>query len=381
MSDVAFGKYLIKRELGRGAMGVVYEAHDPTRGVDVALKVLAVASGVAPDVKRRRVERFYREARALSELSHPNIVRIFDEGEFSGRYFFSMEVVRGTTLRDRLQFQGALSTTELIRLALELCDALGHIHSRGVIHRDIKPENIMMMPDGSAKLMDFGVAELVKGDGPAEAGGFHGSPAYMSPEQVAGRPVDGRSDIYSLAVTLYEAATGRRAVEGDSIPVITKKVMTEFPPPPAGLPPFFQAALFRALAKTPDHRYPTARSMADDIRAARVRQPVWSTLPQPSPFPPTPAYTPPAPVYLGAAAAVPAAAAPEPAPLSGSDFILPSSPSPLPAVSRRACAVHPSLPGAEICGACGKAVCYTCLVEAAGRGVLCRACAFAPPLG
>ena len=118
MGTATFGKYEIQRELGRGAMGIVYEAHDPSRGADVALKVMTVPANATAHARRRQVERFYREARALSELSHPNVVRIFDRGELGGRYFLSMELVRGTTLRDRLQFQGALSLPELVRLAL-----------------------------------------------------------------------------------------------------------------------------------------------------------------------------------------------------------------------------------------------------------------------
>src|SRR4051812_41994533 len=115
MATIPFDKYEIRRELGRGAMGVVYEAHDPSRGVDLALKVLATASGLSPESRKRRVERFYREARALQEIAHPHVVRVFDQGEVSGRCFFTMELVRGTTLRDRIQFQGALSVPELVR--------------------------------------------------------------------------------------------------------------------------------------------------------------------------------------------------------------------------------------------------------------------------
>jgi serine/threonine-protein kinase len=398
MSEVSFGKFQIRRELGRGAMGVVYEAHDPSRGTDVALKVLTVASGAAPEAKRRRVERFYREAQALSELSHANIVRVFDRGEVEGRYYFAMEVVRGTTLRDRLQFQGALSLPELVRLTLELCDALEHIHGRGVIHRDIKPENIMLMPDGSAKLMDFGVAELVTGESGASSGGFHGSPAYMSPEQVAGRPVDGRSDLYSLAITLYEAATGKRAVEGDTIPVIIHKVTNEYPPPPSGLPAYFQGALMRAMAKNPNHRYLKAREMAEDIRLGRVPAVNWSALPPPpSPSLVSPVAVP-SRVYLGAdaVAAPPAFSVPEPVaaapatpagPVSlpgAADFILPGTavqPTPAPPlapapVQRTSCLIHPAKASVGNCARCSRAICYTCLVEVPQRGTLCRGCAF-----
>ncbi len=252
-------------------MGIVYEAHDSGRGADVALKVLAGKGAATPDGRRRQVERFYREARALSNLNHPHIVRVYDRGELGGRPYFSMELVRGTTLRDRLRYSGPLSVPDLVRLALELCGALEYLHCRDVIHRDIKPENIMLLPEGSSKLMDFGVAQVLAEN--ADAGGFHGSPAYMSPEQVSGRPVDGRSDLYALAVTLYEAATGRRAVEGKSIPEIVHRVSAEYPPPPTGLPFYIQGILLRAMAKDPALRYSHAAEMASDLRAGRLPAP------------------------------------------------------------------------------------------------------------
>jgi serine/threonine protein kinase len=405
MPLISFGPYQIKRELGRGAMGVVYEAADPGRGVDVALKVLAPRKGLSSQVRQKHIERFVRESRTLAALTHPNIVRVYDQGEIHGRPFFSMELVRGTTLRDRVRYQGPLSVPELVRLALEICSALEHMHCRDVVHRDIKPENIMLLPDGQGKLTDFGVARLLSEE---EGGsGFHGSPAYMSPEQVAGQPVDGRSDLYSLALTLYEAATGRRAVEGTSIPEILHKVTSEYPPPPAGLPFYLQGVLLRGLAKDPAFRYSHAGEMAADIRAGRApgtyaptalsAAPSVSALPLASPVPPQ---FPSEPVFLGRIETEEAPPTrPEPALPAAATFMLATPPAlgpPVPAsappgenrndtrpradgaegLPRPMCHRHHSLRGIAICGTCREQICYGCLVEIPEGGVLCRGCAF-----
>lgn len=362
MAEFTFGKFLMKRELGRGAMGVVWEASDSERGCDVALKVMNVPTAATPESLQRQRDRFDREARALSLLCHPNIVRFYEQGELNGRHYFSMERISGTNLRDRLQFQGPLSLPELKRLSLELLGALDHAHAQGVIHRDLKPDNIMFTPDGSGKLMDFGIARILSEPDPSAPGGFQGSPAYMSPEQVAGGAVDTRTDIYSLGITLYEAAANRRAFDGDSILAITQKVVREYPVPPPGLPPYFQAAMMKAISKDPEDRYARAGEMAEDIHRARMPQ-----LRMPPPPPPLPVYVPPPPVYLGGAE--PPAPAKPPSP-----WILP--PISAAPTGRTVCRVHGSMAAVETCGQCGAAVCYTCLVEVTGRGVLCRSCAF-----
>lgn len=375
--SLTFGKFLIRRELGRGAMGVVYEAEDAELGLDVALKVLTVVRGCGPESRRRQIARFYREARALAGMRHPNVVQVFDQGEIDGRHYLSMELVRGTNLRDRLQMQGPLSVPELTRLALEMCDALDYVHARWVVHRDIKPENLMLMPDGSSRLMDFGIALAQTEEPPKPGGGFEGSPSYMSPEQVKGEPVDGRTDIYSLGVTLYEAATGRRAVEGDTIPTIIHRVATEYPSPPAGLPLALQTVLMRAMAKDPAHRYRRAGEMADDIRSGRMPLGTFSPISTPAP--------PPRPEWLGAG---------EPTfPDVGGTRALPGVPHPWAGgvessaqtgiatgttASPGFCRFHPSNPGVGTCARCRGNVCHACLVEVPGRGILCRPCAFTP---
>jgi len=398
MGEIAFGRYQIRRELGRGAMGIVYEAHDPGRGIDVALKVMAVAKATKPEARKRHVERFTREAQALAELAHPCVARLYDRGEIGHRHFFAMELIRGTTLKDRIHMQGPLSVGDLLRLGLQLCDVLEHIHQRGVVHRDVKPENIMLLADGGVKLMDFGIAQTTVNGGPAPSGGFQGSPAYMSPEQATGKPVDRRSDLYSLAVTLYETATGRRAVPGDTIPVIAQQVQHEFPPPPAGLPPFLQGILFKGLAKDPAFRYQTAAEMADDLRLQRSpvfrrphpSGPVSPGGPMPAPVPaPRPAphalpmggyFAPPpdaAPPFAAPVPPPPVAAGPPPPPPPPLEEFAGDFQVIRPEAAVPHCRAHPRVPAVALCAECGAQVCDTCLVEVQGRGVICRVCAFA----
>jgi serine/threonine-protein kinase len=246
--------------------------------------------------------------------------------------------------------------------------------------------------------MDFGIAWASSENeaGGGGSGGFQGSPSYMSPEQVASQELDHRSDIYSLAVTLYEAATGRRAVEGSSIPEITHKVATEYPLPPAGLPPFFQGILLRAMAKDPATRYSSAAEMAGDLRTGRA--PILSPVMAPTPLlPATPTASLPR-NYLGptpnpVAAPSPSSTSAEPLenwmppPMPQQERFAPwlSSPAPqstaaapMPVAGLLTCRAHPALAGIARCGECGHPLCYHCLLETPTRGVICRSCGFGP---
>ncbi len=321
---MTFGRYEIGREIGRGAMGVVFEAKEPSLNREVALKVLRMPDAAAdPDGHRHAVERFFREGRALASLSHPNIVAVLDMGEREGRCYLVLELVRGTTLRDRIAYQGALPIGEVVRIGIALCQALEHMHGRGIVHRDLKPDNVMLLPDGPVKLTDFGVALAGEGSGFGVQGsdrtdrtdrsdpcdlnpeprtlnpsiGLHGSPAYMAPEQIQGGKVDGRSDLFSLGVTLYEAAPGRRPFEGETLTALAHQVC-HAPPAPAALPPFLEGILSRALAKNPGERYQEAGQLALDLQRRQV-----SPLYQPPPVSRHPGPPGPAPQLLGDAPA------------------------------------------------------------------------------
>ena len=259
------GRYQIVRELGRGAMGVVYEARDPQLGRTVAVKILSLAPGTPPAERRQALERFMREGKAAASLLHPNIAQVFDMGEDQGRPYLVMELCEGTTLRDVLNFEHQLPEPRVRRIAEQLLSALELAHSRGIIHRDIKPDNIVLSRDDRLKLMDFGIARLMQDSTLTQTGQALGSPAYMSPEQVLGKPVDARSDLFSVGVVLYECLTGRKPFDGPTVTAVTHKIAFEDPPPMTGVSPFWQAFIFRALAKDPAARFQTASQMTSHL--------------------------------------------------------------------------------------------------------------------
>ncbi len=319
------GRYQIIRELGRGAMGVVYEAHDPQLGRAVAVKTLSLPQGIPGADRRQAVERFLREGKAAASLIHPNIAQCFDMGEERGVPYLVMELCRGTTLREVLNFEHHLPEQRVRRIAEQLLSALEAAHSRGVIHRDIKPDNIILDRDDTLKLTDFGIARLMQDSTLTQTGQALGSPAYMSPEQVLGRPVDARSDLFSAGVVLYECLTGRKPFDGPTITAVTHKIAFEDPPPMTGVSPFWCAFIERALAKDPAARFQSASQMISHLMtgqapAATARQPsgiapasagapwqppqsqpaasqtqVVYPSPGPPPYPPPPYQPPPAP--------------------------------------------------------------------------------------
>jgi serine/threonine-protein kinase len=210
MSGGRLGPWTIDRELGRGGMGRVYLAREDGTGRQAALKVLAAELAQDPGF----LHRFQREIEALSQLSHPNIVRFLEAGHHDGSYFYAMEFVEGQSFEELLQERGRLPWREVLDAALQICPALKHAHDRGVIHRDLKPPNLMRTPSGTVKLMDFGIAKVFASTHLTATGGIVGTAEYLSPEQAAGKPVSKRSDLYSLGVVLYTLITGRTPFEG-----------------------------------------------------------------------------------------------------------------------------------------------------------------------
>ena len=261
------GRYLLGRELGRGFSSVVYEATDPLRGRQVALKVLTFLQNLSPARRQDLTERFEREARAISTLAHPSIVAIYEIGHAEdGRQFIAMEHLDGETLRARLQRAGPLPAAEALPIIAQVADALQYAHGRGIIHRDVKPDNVFVCPDGTAKLMDFGVAHVFADDGLTQTGTVVGSPAYMSPEQINGRQLDGRSDVFSLAATLAEALTGRKPFEAPNIPAVMNQILHR-PPQLSGITSRpLRRVLERGLAKNPQARLPSPAAFAEALR-------------------------------------------------------------------------------------------------------------------
>jgi serine/threonine-protein kinase len=263
------GKFQIRRELGKGAMGVVYEGHDPMIDRVVALKTIRAENLQAEDAAEQ-LARFRREAQAAGRLTHPNIVAIYDYGEDAGTYFIAMEFVKGRELQEFLERNERFAMHDVVRIMGQLLEALDYSHRNGVVHRDIKPSNIIVLADGTVKVADFGIAR-VESSNLTQAGMVLGTPSYMSPEQFMGQTVDGRSDLFSAGVILYQLLTGEKPFTG-SVTTIMHKVLQEEPLPPSKLnvqvPRGFDGVVQKALAKRPDERYQTAREFAEAIRKA-----------------------------------------------------------------------------------------------------------------
>ncbi len=277
MIHTTLGRYHILGELGRGAMGTVYRAHDPLIEREVAVKTLH--PDLPQEVMAEVRERFLREAKSAGRLNHPNIVTIFDVGEHDGVAYMAMELLEGRSLQQIIGESARLPFQTIADLVAQIADALDRAQQLGIVHRDVKPANVVVSASGHAKLTDFGVA-FVPASTMTQTGAMIGSPRYMSPEQVLGLPIDPRSDIFSLAVVLYEMLAGRapfvRAEDSTIFPLINRIAAEPHPPVTQvdpSIPAAFEVILSKGLAKKPENRYQRAGEMANDLRNLRGLEP------------------------------------------------------------------------------------------------------------
>ncbi|MCD4778144.1 MAG: protein kinase [Desulfobacterales bacterium] len=262
-----YGRYEIIKKLGKGGMGVVYQAHDPQIDRPVALKVLREDRVVSEDF----VLRFFKEAKFIGRLSHPNIVTVYDVGRDHGTIYIAMEYLQGQPFNEVIR-SGRLSVEKIIDIALQVANALGYAHEKGIVHRDIKPSNIILTDEGNVKLTDFGIARAEDSNAAqqTQAGVILGTPFYMSPEQVMGKRVDGRSDLFSLGVILYELIVGRKPFEGDHFTAIFRAITDDIPVAPlkidASIPQSLSDLIMKALSKNPNERFQTSKEMGDALK-------------------------------------------------------------------------------------------------------------------
>lgn len=321
-SRVKLGRYEILEEIGKGSMGVVYKAHDPNLDLVVALKVLR-EDRLADEAVARR---FLAEAKALGRLDHPGTVRVFNVDREGGTVYIAMEFVEGQSLGARMK-QERFSAPDVAELGTAVAEALGDAHRRGIVHRDVKPGNILLRADGRVKITDFGIAHIddIAQEDKTRAGEILGTPGYMSPEQVRGEAVDGRSDLFSLGIILYELATGIKPFAGENLAAVFYAITQKAPERPDRVNPEIPKGLgeviLKCLAKEPGERYPSAQELADALR---------SFLPSPQAVPAEAKPAPRAPAALWAAAAVGAAALVGGALLAVRPGTAPSRPAPSP---------------------------------------------------
>ncbi len=266
------GRYQIEKELGKGAMGVVYLGKDPKIGRVVAIKTMALAQEFEADELVEVKERFFREAETAGRLSHPNIVTIYDAGEEHDLCYIAMELLKGKDLTPYTKADNLLSIDKVVSIIARVADALGYAHTQNIVHRDVKPANVMYEPESdSVKVADFGIARITDSS-KTKTGMVLGTPSYMSPEQLSGKKVDGKSDLFSLAVSLYQMACGKLPFTGDSMAQLMFRIANE-PAPDIrsinpSLPQAFVAFLDRAMSKDAEQRYQTGEEFAKALRAS-----------------------------------------------------------------------------------------------------------------
>jgi serine/threonine protein kinase len=265
------GRYKIVSEIGQGAMGVVYKAVDPIIDRTVAIKTINL------NLSRQELEeyeaRFQQEIKAAGRLNHPNIVTIYDVGKTDAVAYMAMEFLEGQELKDMIASGNIPPADVTVDIITQVADGLSFAHQQDIVHRDVKPSNIMVMKGGIAKITDFGIARLPNSAVKTMTGLILGSPRYMSPEQVIGKAIDARSDIFSLGVVLYEALTGVAPFDGDNVNAIMYATVNTTPPPPSAhtraTPPMLDLIVAKAMAKLLEDRYQSIKELADDLREVR----------------------------------------------------------------------------------------------------------------
>ena len=270
------GRYQLLDELGRGAMGVVYRAHDPVIGRDVAVKTMHLAADGSGANRPEFLSRFQTEARAAGILTHPNIVVVYDAGEEDGTFYITMELVEGRSLHSLLEEHQSFPLPRAVKIIEQAGAALDYAHKHNIIHRDVKPANLMITADDTVKVTDFGTAKILRFN-TTQTAAVIGTPSYMSPEQIKGKTVDGRSDIFALGVILYELVTGEKPFPGQNITTVIYKIVNEEPIPPREIDPSIDTGLCnvisRALAKDPTARFQTCGELLEALKNYRNFEP------------------------------------------------------------------------------------------------------------
>src|SRR5215467_9635369 len=278
------GRYKIVRELGQGAMGVVYHAIDPNIGRPVAIKTIRLGEFRKPEEQERMRERLFREARSAGMLSHPGIVTIYDVEQQGDVAYIAMEYVDGPTLDHLMNEPAVMSPERMFSILGQAAVALDYAHSKGIVHRDIKPANIMIAKDGTTKITDFGIAKITTSEHLTMTGAIVGTPHYMSPEQVQGQPVDGRSDQFSLAVIAYEMLTGEKPYTGEHLTTVVYKIVAEEPVLPHRLNPSLGGAIEgvirKGLSKRADSRYRNCQEFTAALEDACLAAKGWKLMPR-----------------------------------------------------------------------------------------------------
>ena len=263
------GRYEIMELVGRGGMGVLYRARDAVLERDVALKMMLL--DFTTDQTAR--DRFQREARAVARLQHRNVVTIHELGEVDNTPYIVMEFLSGKDLDALLKTNANLTLAQKLDIVIQLCDGLGYAHEQGIVHRDVKPGNVRVLEDSTVKILDFGIAKFAQSS-VTQSGTIMGTPSYMAPEQIMGKPVDGRADLFSVGVLLYELLAGQKPFTGESPTTVVYQIMHVEPPPVSAavpeLPESLQEIVGRALQKNPDERYSRASEMSSDLQMVKM---------------------------------------------------------------------------------------------------------------